>query len=106
MRVKRVLEKQVSVHIPLTLARKVDALVVTESVPHRSRDEFVRAAVGRIVNEVLANPDSAFARAGLIPSGFDAQAGLAKPRPGAADDRSSAPGNYAQGAGAERGIVG
>lgn len=54
--------KQVTVHLPRAVACEVDELLEHELVPHASRDDVVRDAVTRRLDEIRAN-----ARATLLP---------------------------------------
>jgi len=85
--------KQVTVHLPRAQAREVDDLIEREAISHVSRDEFVRDAVARRLDEIRANLRSALGpTAGLADLSFVAESATATPRPGAVDDRSPAPG--------------
>lgn len=90
---RRTPRKQVTVHLPRALARDVDDLIEGEVIPHVSRDEFVRDAVARRLEEIRTNTRAAFApREDAADSSFAAESANAKPRLGAVDDRSPAPG--------------
>lgn len=83
--------KRATVHLPLTLVREMDVLIDREAVHHTSRDDFVRYAVVRYLDELRAR--LAFAPLAAHASGLPpADATETNPRSDAADDRSPAPG--------------